>query len=828
MKISVNLLKQLGKIQQTNEEIVKGIKEHIGEVESYQNLAEDYSDIIVAEIKEKKDHPNADKLGVYQLNTGEEKLVQVLAGDKTLTVGDKVAYLRPGAKVPYTIYTEEKPFVIQSRDMRGLISDGMMGSEKELNLGNDHTIVMRLPNDAPVGKPFAEYYQLDDFIIDIENKALTNRGDLFGILGLARELTVIFGKPFTTPSWYIDYTKNLREEQNCLGLNIINDAEVLCPRYTTIAMNSIVVEESPLWLKSALIKLGYKPVNNIVDITNYISQLSGQPLHAFDYDKVISNDPNKNGSANITIRMAREGESILGLDGKVHELNDRVMIISDSTNPLAIAGIMGGAETEVDNNTQKIIIECANFDKTSIRKTSMLLGLNTEAGTKFKHALDPNQCIPVLKETVKMVKELTKATIASDIIDIYPTVAEDKEITLSLSKMNSHLGLDLQKETITQILTNLEYKIVKEDGDLLTVRVPSWRKDVAIKEDIHEDIGRIYGYNNIEPILPSKNLTPAKDNAIFSLKKKIRQILADSGANELDTYSFTDIPTLERANLDANKAYKLKNALAPELSLMRTSLLPSILAKAQMNLQDGYEKFILFEMNIPHIKEYVDEDKLPKEEWHLSTVVTSTEKHSDSPYYIAKRYIQKVLDILNINDVEYTLLSEYSEEILTEDLKNSIYMFDQNTSAILTVGKSVLGVIGELDNKVKANFKLPKYTSAFDININVLNTLESVNSTYVEMPKYPESRIDLCVEINDDIRYQDLYDAISKEINNEDIRGDLTCVDIYKADEKAITKKITFGITLKNFTKTLNDKDLKKITEKIIKKLEKSYSAKVI
>jgi len=828
MKISVNLLKQLGKIQQTNEEIVKGIKEHIGEVESYQDLSEDYCDIIVAEIKEKKDHPNADKLGVYQLNIGEEKLIQVLAGDKTLVVGDKVAYLKPGAKVPYTIYTEEEPFIIQSRDMRGMLSDGMMGSEKELNLGNDHTIVMRLPDDAPVGKSFAEYYELDDFIIEVENKALTNRGDLFGILGLARELTVIFGKPFNTPAWYLDYTKNLREEQNCIGLNIINDAEVLCPRYSAIAMDNIVIEESPMWLKSALIKFGYKPINNIVDITNYVSQLSGQPLHAFDYDKVVSNDTNKNGAANITIRMAREGESILGLDGKVHELNDRVMIISDSTNPIAIAGIMGGSETEVDNNTQRIIIECANFDKTNIRKTSMLLGLNTEAGTKFKHALDPNQCIPVLKETVRMVKELTKATIASDIIDIYPTVEEEKNITLSIDQLNSHLGLELQKETISKILTNLEYKIVKDDGDFLTVLIPSWRKDVNIKEDIHEDIGRIYGYNNVEPILPLRNLVPAKDNAIFTLKKKIRQILADSGANETDTYSFIDIPTLEKANLDANKAHKLKNALAPELALMRTSLIPSLLLKTQMNLQEGYDKFILYEMNIPHILGYVDENKLPKEDWHLSSLVTSIEKRNDSAYYIAKRYVEKVLDTLNIKDIQYTLLSDYSEEKLSEDFKNSIYMFDRNTSAVITVGEIVLGIVGELDNKVKTNFKLPKYTAAFDINLNVLNTIEIKNSAYIEMPKYPESRVDLCVEAGDDIKYEDLHNVISKEINNDDIKGNVSCIDIYKADEKATTKRITFGIAIKNFNKTLNDKDIKAITEKIIKKLERDYSVKII
>lgn len=828
MKISVNLLKKLGNIQQTNKEIVNAIKEHIGEVETYQDLSKDYSGIVVAEIIDRKDHPNADKLGVYQIDAGFDELIQVLAGDKTLEVGDKVAYLKPGTTVPSTIYTEASPVVLQSKDMRGLISEGMLGSEKELNLGNDHSFVMRLSKDAPVGKSFASYYDLDDYIIDIENKALTNRGDLFGILGLARELTVIFGNAFTTPAWYLDYEKNLTSESNCLQLEVINDAEALCPRYTAIAMDNILVEASPMWLQSALIKLGYKPVNNIVDVTNYISQISGQPLHAFDYDKVLSNDPNGKGIAHLNVRMATENESLLGLDGKVHQLNDRIMVIADSTNPLAIAGIIGGSETEVDSNTQRIIIECANFDKTSIRKTSMMLGLTTEAGTKFKHALDPNQCIPVLKETVRMIKETTKATIASDMVDIYSNPEKTKEITLSISKLNSQLGLGLEKDTTLQILSNLEYQLVSQEDDLITMKIPSWRKDLTIKEDIHEDIGRIYGYNNIEPVLPTKKIIPAKDNTMFSLKKTIRQVLADSGANEIDTFSFIDIPTLQRANLDPDQAYKLKNPVAPELALMRTSLIPSLLVKTQSNLQEGFNKFVLFELNIPHISGYVEEDGLPQEDWHLSAIFTSTEKRNDSAYYLAKRYLEKLLDTLNISEIKYTLLAEYSEKKLSIDLKNSSYMFDQNTSAVVKVGDAILGIVGEIDNKVKTNFKLPKYTAALDINLNLLSTIETSNSTYIETPKYPESSIDLCFEVKDTIQYRDLSNAITAIINNDELKGQESCLDIYKEKENDESKKITFNVVLRNYTKTLTDKDVRAITDKIVKKLESSYEAKLI
>lgn len=821
MKVSVNILKQLGKIEQASTDIIKAIKEHIGEVESVQDLSSDYENIIVAEIAEKAEHPNAEKLGIYQLNIGPEDRVQVLAGDKTLTVGDKVAYLKPGAKVPYTIYSETEPIVIEPRKMRDVMSNGMMGSEKELNLGPDHTSVMRLPQDAIAGQPFAQYYQLDDCIIDVENKALTNRGDLFGLLGLAREITVIFGNSFKTPDWYLDQSKDLSPETGCLAIEIANDAEVLCPRYTAIVIDNVTIQESPLWLKSTLIKLGYKPINNIVDITNYISHLAGQPLHAFDYDKVVAKDPNGNGVAHINIRMAKEGENILGLDGKVHTLNDRVMVIADNTNPIAIAGIMGGTETEVDQNTKRIIIECANFDKTSIRKTSMMLGLSTEAATKFKHAISTEQCIPVLKETVREMQELANGKIASDIIDLYPTPTTQKEITFSLENLKNLTGLNLNNETVLQILSNLEYEIVGEKNGNITVKAPHWRQDINIKEDIFEDVARIYGYNNIDPILPTKELAPARDNGIYALKKRVRQLLSDNGCNETDTYSFIDANTIKKAGLDPEKAYSLKNPLSPELSLMRTSLLPTLLSKAQYNIQEGIEKLGLFEMNLAHQKRYINSDGLPIEDWHLDMILTSTEKHDDSAYFLAKAYTEKIFDMVGINP-DYKLIADASEEDIPEHIKYLIYMLDANSSAIILHQGEIIGLLGEIDNKVKANFKLPKFTAGIDINLEKLIDINNTNKVNHRISKFPESRVDLCFEVDSNVLYSDLYEIINKEVNDEELIGSITCLDIYQDKKVSTGKRITFRVTIRNTEKTLTEKDIKKITDSISNKVTKS------
>lgn len=821
MKVSVNILKQLGNIEQASTDIIKAIKEHLGEVESVQDLSSAYENIIVAEIAEKAEHPNAEKLGVYQLNIGPEDKIQVLAGDKTLEVGDKVAYLKPGAKVPYTIYSEEEPMIIEPRKMRDIMSNGMMGSEKELNLGPDHSVVMRLTKDAIPGQPFAQYYQLDDYIIDIENKALTNRGDLFGLLGLAREITVIFGNSFKTPAWYLDQSRDLIPETSCLSLEITNDAEVLCPRYTAVAMDNIAMQESPLWLKSTLIKLGYKPINNVVDITNYISHLAGQPLHAFDYDKVVTKDPNSNGIAHINIRMAKEGESILGLDGKVHNLNDRVMIIADNTNPIAIAGIMGGAETEVDQNTKRIIIECANFDKTSIRKTSMMLGLSTEAATKFKHALSTEQCIPVLKETVREIQELANGKVASDIVDIYPAPAIQKEIVFSLENLKTLTGLDLDNETVLQILTNLEYEILNNKDDNITVKAPHWRQDISIKEDIFEDVARVYGYNNIEPVLPTKTLTPTRDNGIYALKKNVRQLLSDNGCNETDTYSFTDANTIKKAGLDPEKAYSLKNPLSPELSLMRTSVLPTLLSKAQYNIQEGIEKMGLFEMNLAHQKGYVEKDGLPVENWHLDMILTSTEKREDSAYYLAKTYTEKIFNMAGINP-NYKIVADMSEKDIPENIKYLMYMFDANSSALIVYHGEIIGLLGEVDNKVKASFKLPKFTAGIDINLEKLVNIDSTSKTSHKISKFPESRVDLCFEVGNNVLYSDLYEIINKEINDEELIGTATCLDVYQDNKEKTKKRITFRVSIRNIEKTLTEKDIKTLTDVIIKKIEKA------
>jgi phenylalanyl-tRNA synthetase beta chain len=842
MRISTNLLRQFGNITATDNEIIQLIQAHIGEVEYSHNLSEDYKDIVVAQIVQKEKHPDADKLAVYKVNYGEDDPIQVVAGDKTLKTGDKVAYMKIGSVVPYTVQTEEKPFEIKSVKLRGILSNGMMGSAKELNVGVDYKRVLVLPEDTPVGEAFAKYYNLDDTVIEIENKALTNRGDLFGILGLSRELAAISGNKFESPQWYISPNKDLKPETSCLNVEITNDAEAICPRYTAIAIDNIQVEQSPIWLKSILIKCGIKPVNNIVDITNYISVLVGQPLHAFDFDKLVEHDPNTQDYADINIRMAKPGEKILALDDKLYELDKNVMVIANSTHPIAIAGVIGSKDTQVDEKSKRIILESANFDKASIRKTSMKLGLFTEAATRFKHNLDPKQCVPSLTKAVNIIKELSKGEIASKIIDIYHQEPKPKTIQIKPEHLNKVLGTDISTNEISTLLENLEYIVKRKNlkgklirskkntkKEFLYVTPPSWRKDIEIKEDIYEDVGRIYGFNNIDIKLPVKEIKPPLPNKIINTKRKIREILSNSGANEMVTYSFVDNQSFKNCNLDNNLAYKLKNAPSPELSLMRTCLLQSLLSKAKENIQRGKESFVTYEMNITHLNNYIHKDKLPVEHWYLGLLLADTVKSENtSSFYIAKKYLEKIFTTFGIYNVQYDLVADSQELDLPIYIKNILNIFDPNASAIVSVEELKLGVIGEIREDVREKHKLPECSSGLEINIQDLVKIRPKNKEYKKKPKYPTFTQDLCFEMPVENKYSNIEDKIKQILTKKNLWSKVECVDIYQDPKSSEKKRITYRITASDYNKTLEDDEIKNILSKITEAVVEKYNSVLI
>jgi len=822
MNLPLNSIKEFTQCNTDLENVLNILSTKVGAVEGQIELYRMYEGIYIAQIQAKEEHPNADKLGVYKITIGEQEPIQVVAGDKTLNIGDKVAYIKPGYIVPATFQTAEE-LKIKAVNMRGITSNGMLCSEKELNIGPNHTHVLVLDSNAIVGQTFAEYYELNDTVVEIENKALTNRGDLFGILGLAREIAAAQNISFQSPDWYYKQSIDIDNEVTTLPVEVINESANLCPRYMCVSMSNVEVKESPVWLKSLLIKSGMRPINNIVDITNYLSVITGQPLHAFDYDKIISKDLNSKGKAYITVRLAKDGERIHTLDGNTVPLSNNNLVIADSTNPIAIAGVIGGYDTQVDETTKIIILESANFDKFSIRKTSMELGIFTDAVTRYTKGQNPALCLPILLRCIDLVKELAQGAISSNIQDIYTQPFKPKSISLSISKLNTHLGTSLGGEQVKSILQNLEYTISNEDEEYLTVLPPVFRTDIYIPEDIFEDIGRIYGYENITLKLPTKDIKTAKKNTLIDIKSNIRSILSNSGCNELDTYSFTSKQSIQNSKQDPNMAFHIKNALSPELEFMRISLLSSLLEKGKYNIQKGLSPFCIYEFNIPHQKAYVDNFELPKEDWHLSLLFSSIDNTLDgNPYYQVKRYLEKVLDSLNIPSLSYELISDSSELDLPIWVKGIIPSFNKNGASLVKYIKDgdtkIIGVMGDIDSEVKNNFKLPQYTSAFEINLEEIVKLVNKKSLSVFETKYPAITEDLSIQVNTSTKYHDLEQAVLKVINTKDRVGAIKCLDIYQKESNY--KSITLRISIEHKDKTLNSEDFKKIIERIEEKVK--------
>lgn len=821
MKLPISSIKEYTNLDIPLEEILHIIATKIGEVEGYLSWEEMYKGIYIAEIINKEEHPDAEKLAIYKITLGKKDEIQVVAGDKTLEIGDKVAYIQPGNIVPSTYKTSEE-FVIKAVKMRGILSNGMLCSEKELNIGPDHTKVLKLDKGLTVGETFAKEYNLNDTVIEIENKALTNRGDLFGIIGLAREISAAKSKPFTSPEWYKGEGVGVSKESDKYSLEISNQSQALCPRYIGIVLDNVKVSQSPVWLKSILLKSGIRPINSIVDITNYLSILVGQPLHAFDYDKVVKRDPKRSDKAHITIRLAKDGETIQTLDDNLVTLDSNTLVIADSTNPIAIAGIIGGKDTEIDENTQRVILECANFDRFNVRKTSMSLGIFTDAATRFTKAQNPNQCLPVILYASQLINEISKGEIASKIVDIYPEYIEQRKISLSIKKLNAHLGTKLTKEEVLTILKNIEYKDIEEDStdEYITVLVPSFRMDINIAEDVHEDIGRIYGYENIKPVLPKRELTAGKKNKVLSIKSEIRNILSNSGANEIDTYSFVSMDLIKKSEQDPNLAYSIKNALSPELSLMRTSLITSMLSKAQENIQRNIPTFCMYEFNLAHQKGNMDNFELPKEQWNMSLLFTTKEDILEgNPYYQVKRYMEKIFSTLNILNIEYLLVNTTSQENLPVWIKNILPTFNPKSTAYITHKGEIIGVIGEFSKTVKENFKLPNFTAGVEIDIEYLSKVERENKVVYESSKYPSINQDVTLQLPRRVEYKQIERIILDTINTRDRYATVECLDIYSKEDE--NRNITVRIEIEHLEKTLSTKEFNKIVKKILVKTSK-------
>jgi phenylalanyl-tRNA synthetase beta chain len=832
MKVSLSEIKRLGYedvVALPIDQLVEKIGAQLGAVEDVEDLGAKYQGVVVAKVVSCVDHPNADRLHVCMVDDDgkvegmtrdENGYVQVVCGAPNVRAGMFVVWLPPGVTVPET-YHEEEPFVLSARELRGVVSNGMLASPKELALGDGHEGILEIDVESHPGQPFAEVYHLDDHIIDIENKMFTHRPDCFGQLGVARELAGIQQIPFVSPVWYRQEPAEIAGKG--LKLDIHNDIKDVVPRFMAVAMKNVSVHASPLWLQTALLRLGSRPINNVVDITNYMMLVTGQPLHAYDYDKVAH--------GKLAARYGKEGEKLALLNGKELTVTQEDIVITDGDRAIGLGGVMGGAETEVSDTTTNVILEVATFDMYTIRKSSMRHGLFTDAVTRFNKGQSPLQNDRILARATEMFRELAGAELASDVKDSRRIEDDSKVVTVTTQFINARLGLQLAVQEIAGLLRNVEFAVDATE-DTLTVTAPFWRTDIEIPEDIVEEVGRLYGFDSLPLILPMRSVAPASKNPVISLKQAVRESLSRSGANETLTYSFVNQKIFEKTGQDKSDAFQLGNALSPDLQYYRLSIIPSLLDKVHANIRAGYDEFALFEIGKAHNARLHadDDDGLPSEPGLIDLVYAATAKAklSGVAFYQARR----ILDQLG---ADLGLEFEYAPHEGEEQPFPITKPFDLKRSAYVTVKGTdqFIGLVGEFRSEVARNFKLPKYASGFTLGVEeLLLATKSAGSSYHSLSRFPSVTQDISLKTDSTVTHAEILDLVESEVkavaDKNDYATQLATLSIYQPEDDSTTKTTTVRLVISSREKTLTDQEVSSILDSVAGVAAQKINAKRI
>jgi phenylalanyl-tRNA synthetase beta chain len=840
MKVSVSWIRNLNNLYKTSAdpmpngigELVEKIGAQLGAVEEVIDLGKHYEGIVVAKVISCEKHPNADKLSLCFIDDGgavkdvqrnDEGCVQVVCGAPNVKAGLIVAWIPPGATVPATF--DKDPFVLEAREIRGKASNGMLASPKELALGDSYEGILVMEGDLGPGTPFSEVYKLNDYIIDIENKMFTHRPDLFGQLGIARELGGIQGHAYKSPSWYrLDPEVPKSNAQDNLKVSLKNEVPELVPRFLLLPIKDIKVGPSPVWMQSVLSRIGLKAINNIVDLTNYYTHFSAQPSHAYDYDKVKALSAGE--TAQFVVRKSNKGEKLRLLGGKEIILADGAIMIATDKQAIGLGGVMGGADTEVDENTKNIVLEVANFDMNTIRRMSMAYGLFTDAGTRFTKGQSPLQNKAVIAKLAEEVLRFAGGRVSGELIDdshldlaVLQRGSLHEPVIVKTEFINERLGLHLNSDEIRRILENVEFKVVPT-GTQLKITAPFWRTDIEIPEDIIEEIGRLYGYDKLPLALPKRDLAPAAVNATLSFKSRLRSILAKTGANEVLNYSFVHGDLLDKVGQNREMAYQIGNAISPDLQYYRLSLTPSLLEKVHPNIKAGIKKFAIYEINKTHNKKHKEENEpeLPREFQELALVFASSEKNdreSGAAYYQARR----ILDYLG-----HELGIEFSYEPLEENSGSGFFVtkpFDHARAAKVSEKNSgqPVGFIGEYKAEVTNKLKLPKMAAGFEVDIDLLQNVAKAHRIYKSLNRFPNLEQDLTLRSNSEVPYAKLTDFIDEQLHIASQEHGYVCelqpLDIFQKEDDKEHKQITWRIVLAHPERTLTTEETNKLLDKI-------------
>lgn len=831
MIISINWLKKFTEIDGTIDELGTLIGSRLVEIEEVINLGEKYKDVVVAKVVECEKLEGSDHLNVTKIDDGgvvegierdENGLVQVVCGAPNVRAGLLVAWLPPNSTVPET-FGDKEPFVLGARKLRGVMSNGMLASARELDLFDDHEGILEVDKNVAPGTSFAQAYELDDYLLDIENKSLTHRPDTFGLVGFAREVAAIQGKAFVTPEELQATDPTYIEKMGSEPTPIVMiDDPSLSARYQAVVLTDVdATAKSSLETQTYLARIGVRPHSAVVDATNYLMMLTGQPLHAFDYDKLKAVN---NGTIEIHVRAGRSGEKLLLLDGRDIELSSDDIVIANGERAVALAGAMGGAETEIDEHTKNVLLESATFNLYNLRNTQMRHGIFSEAITRFTKGQPAALTAPVLAQAAGLLQNTAGAKRASDIADAYPGHAEPQPIVLPIDHINTTLGSKFSAADIVETLQNVEFVVALDDTKTeLAVTAPYWRADIHIAEDIVEEVGRLNGFDTIEPTLPLRDFAAVSPSTFDIVRAKIRQALVRAGANEVLTYSFVHGDLLEKAGQKSQESFRITNSISPDLQYYRQTLVPSLLQLVHPNIKSGFDEFAVFELNKVHAKTLpFDADGLPEEQDQLAFVYANKQQKSGAPYYHAKKQLEYVAHTFGL-ELRYEPFADRQDTPL-----HAPFEYRRSAHVVAASTGETLGVIGEFRTSVAKAFKLPTATAGFVIKTAEFARLaDATELTYKPLSRFPGTDRDICFQVESKVHYAAIIDAAQAALADTSLDTSVAPVDIYQP-AGAPTKNVTIRVSLTSYEKTLTGEEASAVIDTVIRRVSDATGAAVI
>jgi len=793
MKVPLKWLKDYVKITLPVTELAEGLTATGLEVGEIINTGGAWENVIIGEVTAINPHPNADRLKLATVNLGKEQET-VVCGAPNLNKGDKIAFARVGARLihPETRKAEE----LKAAKIRGVESRGMICSERELGISDSHEGIMVLAGEAEVGTALADF--MGDTVLDIDVTA--NRPDCLSVVGIAREAAAICGEKVNIPEIIYEEVGEPIEKQ--ASVEII-DSE-LCPRYCASLITNVKIKESPAWLQERLIACGQRPISNIVDITNYIMLEYGQPLHSFDYEKL------KGGK--IVVQRAKDGEQFYTLDGEERKLTGDMLTIRDGERAVAIAGVMGGLNSDVTESTTSILLEAASFKATSLHHTSRYLGLTSEASMRFERDIGAGLTIPALKHATQLIAELGGGKVAKGIIDVYPGKKDPEPITITTEKTERLIGVAYNSEQIVKALTALGIEC-KSEGAKVRVTAPYWRSDIKIEEDLIEEVARFYGYDKIPLTLLGQEIPRQDPSPEINLKKAITTSLAGMGFQEIMNYSLTSLDMINKVASDPDtvKPLRLTNPMTAEQEYLRPSLRGNLLSTLAANRRHEEGGIALFEVGKAYIPRKND---LPDEPEMLCGVMNGDRAERS---WLGS---ESACDFYDVKGVMEGLFRQLGIDISFENSQDEgLHPARQAAITATNNGRKVkLGVIGEVHPKTANAFEIEGTVCLFEISIGAMLPLASQVKMYEPVPRFPSTVRDMALVVDTGVTNQQILDIVK----GFKLISEVELFDVYSGKQVAEGKKsLAYRLIYQAPDHTLTDEEVNKVQEQVTASLAK-------